>query len=334
MQKENTRPETQQRLSAILPGAWVGYNLLTAHEAQQLQEEATKRGMTHVELTAGDNSSKEGCVTDARLRDCTRCTMECPELAARVWERLRPHLARTIIVDGSEDCRLIGLPSDDEHLHGRWKPYGVNPCFRICRYPGAGRGHFGPHQDSAVEKSSHNRSLLTVNGYLNELPEGVGGCTRFLIDELGMHQDERGRFTVKDAASSVRGTIRPEAPGMAAVFFHKLMHDSEPLSENAPPKWIWRTEVMFMRDPATARKLNPKDELARLIERSAERIERSEPMAAVQLYQLGQRLRDGRISHKGALARYELLRPDSSGEGEYSESDVLETLKEKEVAGL
>ena len=50
-----------------------------------------------------------------------------------------------------------------------------------------------------------------------------------------------------------RGSIRPEAPGMAACFFHALIHDSEPLSADAPAKWIWRTEVMYRRDPETAR---------------------------------------------------------------------------------
>jgi len=323
MEHQDQRKQLTPRLSEVVPGGWAGYNLLTSEEASQLQEEATQTGMKHVE-------NIDHGATDARLRDCTRCTLERPDLAARIWSRLGPLIEESVLVDGSEECRLLGLPAGDEALHGLWRPYAVNPVMRICKYPGAGRGHFGPHQDSAVETSFHDRSLLTVNGYLNELPQGVGGCTRFLVDELGMYQDERGRFTVEDASESVRGAIRPEAPGMAAVFYHGLMHDSEPLSAKAPSKWIWRTEVMYRRDPESAPHLDSTEELTRLIERSAERIERNEPMAAMNLYQLGQRLRDGRLSYATAMSRFEAMRPASSDEGEYDEAKALQGLRTRD----
>ena len=324
-QIEKNQPVEQSKrepfLSDVVPGAWAGYNLLTAEEATELQEAATRLGMTHVEQPGA-----EGALVDARLRDCTRCTIERPDIAALVWERIRPHLAESVDVDGSDECQKLGLPAEHEKLHGTWRPYGVNPVLRICRYPGAGRGHFGPHADSSVEKSYHDRSLLTINGYLNALPEGVGGCTRFLVDDLGMYQDQRGRFTVKDVAS-VRGAIRPEAPGMAACFFHGLIHDSEPLSADAPAKWIWRTEVMYRRDPETAPALNATDELVRLIEYSGERVEREQAMVAMELYKLAARLRDGRVTYETALARFEALRPAESEEGEYNEGAALDGLK-------
>ena len=193
-----------------------------------------------------------------------------------------------------------------------WRPYGVNSKIRVCKYPGDGHGHFGPHQDAAWELGPHDRSLLTLNGYLNVLPEGAGGCTRFLVDDLPMYKDERGRFTVEDPASAVLGAVRPEEVGMAALFYHGHMHDSEPLRRGSGPKWIWRTEVMYRREPESAPMLCPAAELARRIERDAERIEREEAMEAMKLYQLAQRLRDGRLGVEAARARYEAMQPDLS----------------------
>merc|ERR1719231_826312 len=274
--------------------------------------------MRHVEVSAS------GELTDARLRDCVRVTLDRPDLAAAVWARLERHLEAEVLVDGSEGARLRGLPSGDEVLHGTWRPYAVNSSFRVCRYPGDGRGHFGPHQDSAIELSPDDRSLLTVNGYCTSLPSGCGGCTRFLIDELPLYKDARGRFTIEDPGASVRAAVCPREGG-AAVFYHGLMHDSEPLLRGAPAKWIWRTEVMFRRvAPASGSApaaLAPEAGLARRMERDAERIERVDAMHSMELYRLASRLRDGRVSADAALERYRALRrehsdSDSEGDGD------------------
>ena len=92
-------------------------------------------------------------------------------------------------------------------------------------------------------------------------------------------------------------------------------------------EWIWRTEVMYRRDPETAPALNATDELVRLIEYSGERVERGQAMVAMQLYKLAARLRDGRVTYETALARFEALRPAESEEGEYNEGAALDGLK-------
>ena len=319
--------DSRTTLIRLLDGAWSAHNVITHEEAEQLRDDALSSGaMKHVENNTAN-------MTDARLRDCTRCSLERPELAALIFERLRPHLDHEVHVDGSEECRLRGLPAGDEELHGTWRPSGVNPVIRVCRYPGDGRGHFGPHQDSAIEFSRHERSLLTLNGYLATMPEGVGGCTRFLIDELPMFKDERGRFTVEHPADVVRAAIRPETGG-AATFYHGLMHDSEPLLEGAPPKWIWRTEVVYQRDPSSCPQIDRATELARIIDRAAEKIERVDAMASMQIYQLSQRLRSGRISVEMAEARFEALRlarEDEHGDDDNETDTELEY--EPEAAG-
>lgn len=290
--------------------------LLTEDEASLLMRDAIEGGnMQHVELKTGDSG-----LTDARLRDSTRCVLVRQELADKMFERLRTHLDAEVVVDGEESSRLLGLPAGDEELHGVWRPCGCNPQIRVAKYPGDGRGHFGPHQDGAIELSPNTRSLLTINGYLNTVPEGMGGCTRFLIDDLPMYKDERGRFTVEDPATSVRGAIRPTL-GTAAVFYHGLMHDSEPLAAGSPPKWIFRTEVLYERTPESAPMVAPETETARRIERSAERVERDDPMRAMQLYQVAQRLRDGRTSVDSARRRAHALLPDEEGHGGGGDTD-------------
>ena len=314
------RDESSSSLSRVLPGAYAGRGLLTRGECETLMREAIDRGMRHVEQGRRCGTSikvkADGSVTDARLRDCTRTELLHPELADKMFERLRPHLESEVTVDGSESAHALGLPASDPMLHGVWRPSRVNPMIRICRYPGDGRGHFGPHQDSSFEVGPHERSLLTINGYLNALPEGAGGCTRFLIDDLPVYKDARGRFTVEDE-SSVLGRIRPDEPGMAAVFYHGLMHDSEPLRSGAPPKWIYRTEVIYTREPSSVPAIRTEAALAREIERAAERIERSDPTRSVRLYQLAQRLNDGRMDEATARRRLDELRPrEREEEGE------------------
>ena len=161
--------------------------------------------MRHVE------NNGEALTTDARLRDCVRASLDVPELAETVFKRIQPFLEPEITVDGTEESRMLGLPYGDDSVLGVWRPCGVNPIIRICKYPGDGRGHFGPHHDSAVTLGTHERSLLTLNGYLNALPEGAGGCTRFLIDELqgrARPLHDRGSRVAGARADPARGARR------------------------------------------------------------------------------------------------------------------------------
>jgi len=238
--------------------------------------------------------------SDKRLRDMDRVEVNMPELAETVWARIESLLPQQVVVDGSDECRRLGLPADDAILHGTWKPLGVNPYLRVARYPGDGRGHFGPHRDGAFEVSPMERSLMTLNGYLADIPHGYGGRTRFLVDDLEIYQDDAtGRFTVRDPATAVTHTVRPEA-GAAVIFFHGLMHDGEPLAAGAPAKWIFRFDILFRRQGP------PPSEHSTVVRRlnvEAEALERVEPMVSMQLSRLALKLRDGVIPVHLALAR-------------------------------
>lgn len=200
------RNERQTILTSIREGAWLARHLLTPVEQERLREAALAQGM--------QEAGKDG-----RLRHCDRAELEDVELSDRLWQRLKDLVPEVVVVDESGDD--IGLPGSEPVLHGTWRACGVNPFFRIVRYAGNGVGHFGPHRDAAFERDLGERSLLTVNGYLNELQEEHGGCTRFVDGSIGLHTDESGRFTTPESA--VTHAVRPEA-GAAVVFFHGLMH--------------------------------------------------------------------------------------------------------------
>ena len=275
------------RCEPIRDGAWWYSGVLTQEECEELQRLSVEQGMADYRA-------------DERLRVMERVEIDVPELAATVWQRISPLIPERVVVDGSDDSRRIGLPADDPNLHGVWRPLGLNPYLRVAKYPGNGRGHFGPHRDGAYEVSLTERSLLTLNGYLAEVPEGCGGRTRFLVDGLELHQDEAtGRFVVKDEAAAVTHSVRPQA-GCAVVFYHGLMHDGEPLREGAPPKWIFRFDIMFRREgPAPS----PLALTARRLETEADGLEREQPMLSMELSRLALKLREGRVKVEEAQAR-------------------------------
>ena len=67
--------------------------------------------------------------------------------------------------------------------------------------------------------------------------------------------------------------IEADRAGKAVVFFHDLMHDGEPLKDKSPPKWLFRTEVIYERDPESAPKLSSAQLEARIFLKEAEEAE-------------------------------------------------------------
>jgi len=137
------------------------YNLLSPKECQFFIDAAEAVGLDELHLT------------NKNYRNHARCVVMSPEVSTFLWERFKSHILPITVEP--EDYKQIGL---GHRLEGEWVPVGLNPCWRLSRYyPG---GHFGPHFDGPFVADNNNRSLKTLNIYLNG--DFEGGTTN-LVNE-------------------------------------------------------------------------------------------------------------------------------------------------------
>ena len=61
--------------------------------------------------------------------------------------------------------------------------------------------------------------------------------------------------------------IEADRSGKAVVFLQDIMNDSEPLKDKSPPKWLFKTEVIYEWDPESAPKLSSAQLEVRFFER-------------------------------------------------------------------
>ena len=172
--------------------------------------------LNETECNALMRRAEERCMIDisTNSRDCLRVELNETALSERVFRRLLPHIPEVVDIGGPGEPRLPGIKPGSA-MQGRWKAVGCNPHWRVCKYPGDGKGHFGPHRDGEYAYNSERRTLLTVNGYLNALPLGFGGATRFLREDIPLTKDEQGRDIAPPG--SVTHRVHPDTPGMATV---------------------------------------------------------------------------------------------------------------------
>ena len=126
-------------------------NFFTPDECNELITLGEERGFGESLIR-----TKDGEVMDKSIRDNDRVVFDDPELAQKLWEKIKEH-----------------APDIDD-----WKPYGLNERLRYYRYKDGQQ--FKPHLDGAFKRGEGDLSLVTMLMYLNE--EFDGGETTFILD--------------------------------------------------------------------------------------------------------------------------------------------------------
>lgn len=129
------------------------------------------------------------------------------------------------------------LPPKVEEGGSEWELVGLNECWRLAKYyPG---DVFGAHVDARFERSKQERSMFTVNIYMNGGFEG--GSTRF----YGAYPDDHSR------RPPVIASVVPQ-PGLGLIFRQppgqRLLHDGEKVGSGN--KYLFRSDAMYRKaDP-------------------------------------------------------------------------------------
>lgn len=180
-----------------------------------------------------------------RIRVNDRVSVMGEDLGELLFERARPFLKDIVIPDVGPAYAVDSVVPDSGPdivvpdivqgvprgmLKGTWKPTGLNPCFRACKYsPG---GFFLAHHDGGFDYGDTHQSIKTFMIYLNDGFEG--GPTNF-YNETQPHYKP-------GVPENLIHSLRPEA-GSCLVFNHHIVHDGGQLVTGN--KYILRTEVMY-----------------------------------------------------------------------------------------
>ena len=143
-------------------------------------------------------------------------------LADRLYLRLLQYLPQTVVEDESV-----------------WSISGLNECWRWAKYHQDDR--FGAHVDTCFQKSMTEKTMFTVNIYLNGHGEFIGGTTRFYEDA-----PKRGDPRVEEAR------VIPSA-GRCLIFRQPptacYRHDGEEVTGGV--KYLLRSDVVYVRPSVT-----------------------------------------------------------------------------------
>ena len=228
-------------------------------------------------IELGEQSGFEEIRVKESYRNSQRITLDNPKLASILYERISSHLEDITIADDPHKNHIHGIPFV---LKGKWKPSGLNPIFRLCRYqPG---GHFAPHFDGHYVKDSNERSLKTFMLYLNS--DFNGGSTNFINDKQKLYKDESGKYCAE--GENIICRVQPET-GMAILFNHHRLHEGEQVNGNK--KYILRTDIMYTKEDGD--RLTENEEKGLILLQEAERLEaQHQEMKAVDCYRKAYKL--------------------------------------------
>jgi hypothetical protein len=148
----------------------------------------------------------------------------------------------TVLIEDDEES-----PNHERELVGSWTPCALNHDMLLAKYPS--RGSFAPHTDGRTIHDFNTRSFFSVIIFLNDIPEGQGGGTRFYqasaVNSL-VRVSLEGDSMWSANASLVTAEVHA-VRGRMLIFHQSLVH------EGVPPlvpheKYIIRSDLMLRRD--------------------------------------------------------------------------------------
>eukprot|EP00927_Polykrikos_kofoidii_P028724 TRINITY_DN249_c0_g1_i3.p1 TRINITY_DN249_c0_g1~~TRINITY_DN249_c0_g1_i3.p1 ORF type:complete len:317 (+),score=43.71 TRINITY_DN249_c0_g1_i3:84-1034(+) len=178
--------------------------VITEEQGASLVAAVNEKGFTPALLNIGNDQQQ----LMAEVRDGHRVIVDSPEVAVWLLNAIRPHLPAVLPGGG----RLVEL---NERLRF------------LCYTPGQA---FEEHYDGCFKRSSGlrkgDRSIITVQVYLHDVPQSYGGATTF---------DPQTEFAIGH---------QPEA-GSVLLFSQDLAHEGSLVKEGI--KYTLRTEVMYTK---------------------------------------------------------------------------------------
>lgn len=182
-----------------------------------------------------------------QYRDADTIELDGQNLANIIWKRIGSLVNDKLdidVKDDESDCNY------ERELIGQWNPAALNHDLLIARYPSGGA--FAPHTDGRAIHDFNTRSFYSVIIFLNTIPVGKGGGTRFYVDEAvkNLKSVTNGEGKVHWTTDSSLVTANVDAVAGRLLIFHQaLVHEGvPPLSPHL--KYIIRSDIMMRREPA------------------------------------------------------------------------------------
>jgi hypothetical protein len=221
--------------------------LLTVEECARLIAGCNKLGFTFWAIAEAEVAADEATRVATRdaeqsraFRSADTIEVDLPQLSARLWERIQPHVPTVVVFDEEKDPELF-----ERDAAGTWVATGFSPNLLFARY-GSG-GHFAPHVDGTTIEHFNRRSLYTVLIYLNTV--GAGGETMIMTgDQCAVLTKDAATGQMRGNGENVVHVVRP-TEGACVVFRYDVLHEGTAVAERRV-KYIIRGDVMFERRPA------------------------------------------------------------------------------------
>jgi 2OG-Fe(II) oxygenase superfamily len=176
------------------------------------------------------------------FRDADTVEVKSKYISSVIWSRMNNLLKvkRIVVPDDTEDI------NHERELVGEWEAVAINENILFAKYPSG--GSFAPHTDGRAIEDFNTRSFYSVVLFLNAIPDGSGGGTRFYTKSATSQlvMTEANRWT--SSAALALGEVVPRA-GRMLVFHQSLVHEGVPPS-SPHFKYIIRTDIMYRRNPA------------------------------------------------------------------------------------